>query len=389
MNNLRILFVVPSFKNGGTITSLKNLVSLLDLSKYHIDVFAITNIGPNRDFITKYVNVLGVGLDDENIKPTLKVSIKKVIFKTVKSIKKRLEKIGIDISPIVFKSVVRKLENKNYDLVIAFQEGQTTRFVSYFKNTKKISWVHCDYSNMLHISQEKPQHKLYERIDKIVCVSNYTKDVFVKILPETKFKTIALHNLISDQLIIQKANENIDIDVYFNFKEFKILSLGRIDNVKRFSSIPKIVSELKNRGCSFKWYIIGWGNEEEIKSLHHNIKFYNVNNELILLGEKNNPYPYIKEADLLVSTSYSEACPNVINEAKILGTPIVATDFGSVYEFIEDNVNGLISPIETIADKIEIMISNKEVYNKIKNNIAQFRYNNDEILNVLYNEIFV
>ncbi|HHX66857.1 MAG TPA: glycosyltransferase, partial [Gallicola sp.] len=74
MNNLRILFVVPSFKNGGTITSLKNLVSLLDLSKYHIDVFAITNIGPNRDFITKYVNVLGVGLDDENIKPTLKVS---------------------------------------------------------------------------------------------------------------------------------------------------------------------------------------------------------------------------------------------------------------------------------------------------------------------------
>lgn len=386
---MKLLIVVPSFKNGGTITSLKNLLSKLDLSKFNIDVFAIINIGPNRDFITKYVNVLGVGLDDENIKPTLKVSIKRIVYKFVKSIKKGLEKVSIDISPIAFKSVVRKLENKSYDLVIAFQEGQATRFVSYFKNTKKISWVRCDYSNMLRISQGKPQHKLYEKIDKIVCVSNYTKDVFVKILPETKFKTIALHNLISDQLIIQKANENIDIDIYFNFKEYKILSLGRIDNVKRFSFIPKIVSELKNRGCSFKWYIIGWGNKEEIKSIHHNIKFYNVNNELILLGEKNNPYPYIKEADLLVSTSYSEACPNIINEAKILGTPIVATDFGSVYEFIEDNVNGLISPIETIADKIEIMISNKEVYNKIKNNIAQFKYNNDEILNVLYNEILI
>ena len=147
----------------------------MDLSKYHIDVFAITNIGPNRILLLNYVNVLGLGIDDENIMPSLKVSIKKVIFKTVKSIKKRLEKIGIDISPIVFKSVVRKLENKNYDLVIAFQEGQATRFVSYFKNTKKISWVHCDYSNMLNISQEKPQHKLYERIDKIVCVSNIPK----------------------------------------------------------------------------------------------------------------------------------------------------------------------------------------------------------------------
>ncbi len=85
---MKILFVVPSFRNGGTITSLKNLVSLLDLSKYHIDVYAITNIGPNRDFIAKYVNILGVGLDDETIKQTFKVSIKKTVFKFVKSIKK-------------------------------------------------------------------------------------------------------------------------------------------------------------------------------------------------------------------------------------------------------------------------------------------------------------
>ncbi len=278
---------------------------------------------------------------------------------------------------------------KNYDVVIAFQEGQATKFVSYFKNAKKVSWVRCDYSNMLRISRKKPQHKLYEKIDKIVCVSNYTKDVFVKVLPETKFKTIALHNLISDQLIIQKANKNIDIDDYFNFKGFKILSLGRIDAVKRFSFIPQIVAELKNRGYSFRWYIIGRGNEKETKLLNNNIRFFNVDNELILLGEKNNPYPYIKEVDLLVLTSYSEACPNVINEAKILGTPIVTTDFGSVYEFIEDNINGLISPIETIADKIEIMISNGETYNRIKKNISQFRYNNDEILNVLYNEILI
>lgn len=116
---------------------------------------------------------------------------------------------------------------------------------------------------------------------------------------------------------------------------------------------------------------------------------FSLQEELCLLGEVNNPYPYIKNANLLVSTSLSEACPNVINEAKILGTPIVSTDFGSVYEFIEDNVNGLISPIETIADKIEQMISNEATYNSIKSNISQFKYNNDEILDVWYNEILV
>ena len=386
---MKVLFVVPSFKNGGTMTSLKNLVSQLDLSKYSVDVYAITNSGPNKEFIAQYVNVLGISLDDKKIKLTPKIFIKRNVFILIKLVKKILEKINIDISPIAFKSVVKKLDKNNYDLVVAFQEGQATRFVSYFKDVKKVSWVHCDYSNMLRISKQKPQHELYSKIDQIVCVSEYTKDVFVKLLPHTNHKTLTLHNLISADLIIKKSEESTNLDARFSFQGFRIVSLGRIDPVKRFSFIPKIALALKQKGYMFRWYIIGGGNEKETKLLNNNIRFFNVDNELILLGEKNNPYPYIKEADLLVLTSYSEACPYVINEAKILGTPIVTTDFGSVYEFIEDNINGLISPIETIADKIEIMISNGETYNRIKKNISQFKYNNEEILNVLYNEILI
>lgn len=386
---MKVLIVVPSFRNGGTITSLKNIVTSIDLIKHQIDVFAITNTGPNRDFFANYVNVLGQNLDNEMIKTSLKVSLKKSVFKLVKSLKKTFEKIGFDISPIAFKAAVLKLEKNNYDLVIAFQEGQATRFVSYFNKIRKVSWVRCDYSNMLLIANEKPQHNLYSKIDKIVCVSEYTKNVFIRLLPETSSKTIPLHNLISEKIIIEKSNDINEMDTNFDFDGFKIVSLGRIDPVKRFSSIPKIVYDLKNRGLNFKWYIIGGGTGSENELLKNRISEFSVQEELLLLGEKNNPYPYIKEADLLVSTSLSEACPNVINEAKILGTPIVATDFGSVYEFIEDNVNGLISPIETIADKIEQMISNEATYNSIKSNISQFKYNNDEILDIWYNEILV
>ena len=386
---MKVLIVVPSFRNGGTITSLKNIVSSIDLDKHQIDVFAITNTGSNSDFIANYVNVLGQNLDNKIISTSLKISIKKSVFKLVKFVKKTLEKIGIDISPVAFKPVVRRLEQNNYDLVISFQEGQATKFVSYFKKARKISWVHCDYKNMLRIANIKPQHNLYSKIDKIVCVSEYTKNVFISLLPETTPKTIPLHNLISEKIIIERSNDQNEMDTNFNYDGFRIVSLGRIDPVKRFSSIPKIVNDLKKRGLKFRWYIIGGGNGQEKGLLNKNISEYSVQEELLLLGEKNNPYPYIKEADLLVSTSLSEACPNVINEAKILGTPIVATDFGSVYEFIEDNVNGLISPIETIADKIEQMISNEATYNSIKSNISQFKYNNDEILDIWYNEILV
>lgn len=384
---MKVLIVVPSFRNGGTITSLKNIVTSIDLIKHQIDVFAITNTGPNRDFFANYVNVLGQNLDNEMIKTSLKVSLKKSVFKLVKSLKKTLEKIGFDISPIAFKTAVLKLEKNNYDLVIAFQEGQATRFVSYFNKIRKVSWVRCDYSNMLSVSKAKPQHRLYSKIDKIVCVSEYTKNVFINLVPEAASKTIAIHNLISDNMIIEKSD--VIKEIGFDFDGFKIVSLGRIDPVKRFSSIPKIVNDLRKRGLKFKWYIIGGGDGQEKNLLNKNISEYSVQDELLLLGEKNNPYPYIKEADLLVSTSLSEACPNVINEAKILGTPIVATDFGSVYEFIDDNVNGLISPLETITDKIEQMISKETLYNRIKSNISQFKYDNDEILNVWYNEILV
>ena len=376
---MKILFVVPSFRNGGTITSLKNLLSQLDLSNYEIDVFAITNIGPNREFIEQYVNVMGVALEGVKIKQSLKNSLKSIVFKYVKSTKKILDKFGV--------SAVSKLEKNNYDIVIGFQEGQPTRFISYFKEAKKIAWVHCDYSNMLKIADMKPQHKLYSKVDQIVCVSDYTKNVFVNLLPETKDKTVALHNLIDKDYIISKSIDLKDLDPLFKYKGFKIVSLGRIDPVKRFSCIPKIISEIKNKTIPFKWFVIGGGEGAEKELFLQNIKYYNVENELILLGEKNNPYPYIKNADLLVSTSLSEACPYVINEAKTLHTPIVSTDFGSIYEFIENDLNGFISPIETIVEEIELMMSDKETYDRIKSNISEFEYFNDDILSVLYNDI--
>ena len=384
---MKVLFVVPSFRNGGTITSLKNLIPQLDLSKYEIDVFAITNLGPNREYVQHYVNVLGIALDGDNKKQSKKSCLKSTVFKIVKSTKKLLDKFGVDISPIAFKSAVSKLEKNNYDIVIGFQEGQPTRFISYFKNAKRVAWVHCDYSNMLKIGKIKPQHNLYSKIDQIVCVSDYTKNVFVNLLPETKDKTVALHNLIDKDYIISKSIDLKDLDPLFKYKGFKIVSLGRIDPVKRFSCIPKIISEIKNKTIPFKWFVIGGGEGAEKELLLQNIKYYNVENVLILLGEKNNPYPYIKNADLLVSTSLSEACPYVINEAKTLHTPIVSTDFGSIYEFIENDLNGFISPIETIVEKIELMMSDKETYDKINNNISQFEYFNDDILSVLYNDI--
>lgn len=384
----KLLIVVPSFHNGGTISSLKNILPVLKKIGCIVDVFAITNEGPNFDYISQYANILGQRIGDDKSDKKKELEVKdmlfRFVFKTVKWTKKQLCKIGIDISESAFKYSVIQLQKNNYNVVVAFQEGQATKYISLFDNVKKIAWIRCDYSSMLKISGGEPQHHLYEKINQIVCVSDYTKSVFTRLLPETVNKTISLHNLIDTQRIINGATTEEGLDNRFCFEGFRIVSLGRIDPVKQFSKIPEIAKQLVNKGCVFKWYILGGkASDDEYNLLLSNISIFNVADYVILLGEKNNPYPYIKQANLLVCTSVSEACPNVINEAKILHTPVVSSNFGSAKEFITDGVDGFVMPIETIADKIEMLIEDKNAYNQIANNISTFEYDNEIIVETL------
>ena len=98
------------------------------------------------------------------------------------------------------------------------------------------------------------------------------------------------------------------------------------------------------------------------------------------MGLKTNPHYYIKNADLLVSLSISEACPRVINEAKILHVPVVCTNFDTAKEYIDNMKNGFISPIDEIKHSILKIIQNEELKNNIIANISKFHFDNDDIL---------
>ena len=355
---------------------------MLDRTKYDISVFAITDYGPNKEFLKDYCTLL-------NISGNSIINKKRVIDfvpTVIKRIKKALSYIGVDISPIVFKRVASTLERNNYDLVISFQEGGATLLASYFQRTKKIAWIRCDYQRYLVSKKIISRNKrIYGRFNRIICVSEFTRSQLLKTLPELSTKTISLHNLINDDLIISKSKENISI--YNDYNGFKVVSVGRFDVVKRFELIPQIASFIKSKGFSFKWIILGDGKQELIRLTKEEIERYGLEQVVILLGDCKNPYPYIVQSDLLVCLSSTEACPNVINEAKILHTPVVSTDFGSSREFLENNYNGLISSIDNIGNSILSLIENKDLYYRIKRNISHFKYSNQDILRILQEEI--
>ncbi len=117
------------------------------------------------------------------------------------------------------------------------------------------------------------------------------------------------------------------------------------------------------------------------------IRANNLEDVVIRLGEKANPYPYMARSDLYVCLSSSEACPMVFNEAKILKLPMVTTDFGSAFEFITNGVDGIITPIDIMPNVLSRLMKDKKEMLKLKCNISNYGYDNASIQNKL-NEIF-
>ena len=165
---------------------------------------------------------------------------------------------------------------------------------------------------------------------------------------------------------------------------FTIVSVGRMNPQKRFSFIPSIARKLLDTGCSFKWIIIGDGNVfGEWDKLQKEITNNHVEDTVLCLGGKVNPYPYIKCSDLLVNTSYVEACPRVVIEAKLLKTPVICADFSSAREFVTSDVDGYVDTIDKIHTHIAKMILDKKYYSKIKITCEAYSIDNDHIYSQL------
>lgn len=386
MDKKNILVIVPSFDSGGTGTSLMNFVSLMDKNKYSISVFAITNAGVNRDFVAQHCRVIGYNPGAINVpeKPTFR----DWVFKVVKSLKKGLCKFGIDISPFLFKYYASRIDNPKNDFVLAFQEGQATLFASFLKHGKKVAWVRCEFTRLIKGDNDvKRLSDIYAKFDKIVSVSNAAVSSFVSVMPQYKDKTYTVHNFINDDRVVRLSSEQID-DVPKS-DLFTVISIGRIDPVKRFSAIPSIVSELKDKGLKLRWLIVG-GNvsETEYTKLLHEIKKYHVEDDVILTGNKKNPYPYLRMSNLLVSLSTSETFNNTLTEAKILGVPVVTSNYACASESVADGVEGLIVPFKEISVSIERMMRNEDViYDKVHGYLAKFKYDNRRLLEYLCNVI--
>lgn len=381
MGKKKVLFCIRDFNHGGIPKSLSSLLSIIDKDKYDITLFCAFQQGYYKSVFSQY-----------NVLPQDKLlywfcvnykslsGIKKFVALLFKVLYKLLLKIKIDLFDWRLKCLAKRYAvSGNYDVAIAYAEGWITRFVSFMSGiNRKIAWIHMDYKRVLAYEKGNMDADIYATFDFVVSPSIFSANSFADVFPNLAHKMLPIKNILDVDTIKNQALDAIK-DSNFDNNTFAITSVGRICYEKQFYEIPSIAAELKKMSVDFKWYIIGSGPDNEVAILKDNILKYNVEDCVILLGAKDNPYPYIANSNLVALLSVSETFSYVAYEAKILGVPIISTDFGAASEIVDSNC-GVVAPKSDFHKEIYNIMTNKELYVGMVDSLKNFQYNNSELL---------
>ena len=365
-----ILFVIPEYSHGGTNKSLENLLSLIDKRKYDISIYCLYEDGGDyyKKVFAPYVlkkSWLYYWLHDN------------VCTRKFMGLYNKLTKH--DHFTWLYKREAQLLEQKrSFDVVVGYQEGTATKFVSFFSKGKKVSWIHCDYGAWRENTRRIEDEIIYKKIHSIVCVSESAKKSFCSLFPELFFKTHAIFNLLKTEDIRAKSKKELTYAIDGS-NICNIVSLGRLNIVKQFEKIPIIANKVREMTDKpFRWYIIGDGSSEG--DIKREITKYGLQNIVTLTGARNNPYPFIKDANLLVCTSKSESFSYVIAEAKVLHTPVLSNDFPVAYEVVDETM-GWIANIKDMPQVLARIIDNVDnEYDRKKAAAMNFEYSNEQVL---------
>ena len=362
----KVAFIANCCVVGGVQTALINLLNSFDTEKYDVTIY--TNFAGNPVIGRIPDNIRCIDLDEYNIKRVYNKAIGEHDYFTALKLMKnyalfRITKDFYNKTAWLYRHI--HFNDEHYDCVIAYNFGTSTIVLTNesFAAPKKVVWAHGD---MPYFSNNYIRNLCL--FDKCFCVSEYMKNYFVVHCKEMTQKTDIFHNILNANEIIKKAQEPVaEID---KCGKAAIVTVGRLGQDKGQIVIPETASLLKKSGIDFTWYIVGDGPVRN--DIEQGIQKYHMENNICLLGTKENPYPYINACSIYVQTSTSEGWCMTTQEARILHKPCVVTDIPVMHEQFIDGVNGIIAngtDAAALYEGIMRLLSSQELRERIVNNL--------------------
>ena len=351
---MKILVLHGHLSMGGEERVLLNVLRNLVELNYDVDLLITWNHKENNLFeneIPKKVNYEFL-FDSYNGKNKLIKEIYRIKAKTT-----------------YLKKIEKKIKNEKYDIVIDYSSN-LLKYDNFDIKIPVFAWIHFSltFGEKLTFEKIKKYKKQYKKYSKIFAITRVMKEEFINKVGIDEKKVELVYNPI-DLKLIQKKAENVEKKYENYLKQDYFLQVSRLTQQKQPEHLVDIYYKLKQAGIKEKLYFIGDGEKKEI--IKQKIKEYNLEDDIILLGQIENPYPFFKNAKLFVHTAKYEGLPTVLLESLALGTPVVSYDcptgprdiLGKNSEYGE-----LISlnDKDMFVEKVLELMNSKEKYEKYK-----------------------
>lgn len=399
MDKKRVFIAIQYLEIGGAEISFIGLLQAMDYSKYDVDLFVYSHRGELMQYIPKEVDLLPeiprYAMLTRPMKQVAKSGHLDLVLSRLLAKRKgqrfaKRHRKGENIA--VFQYIAdyttpflpRINPDVEYDLAISFLIPHNI-VRDKVRAKQKWAWIHTDYSFVnLDVKDEFP---VWDSYNRIVSISDDVTRGFLIKFPTLENKIIVIHNILSPAFVRQRADEMSSEEVAQEMPReegvINLLSVGRFCHAKNYDNVPDICKYINSKLCTLnsklkvRWYLIGYGGDEAL--IRQRIAEAGMEKNVIILGKKSNPYPYMKACNIYVQPSRYEGNSVTVREAQMLCKPVVVTNYATAPSQVQDGKDGIIVPIENGQCALEIadFIENVNLQASIRSFLSDHDFGNE------------
>ena len=355
------LFAINDLNIGGAEVGMVDVVNELVRQGKSVDIVLLRKEGPLLERVSKQIHIY------------------EILNKDYLPIKRKLYHFFYMLGGIFTKYVYAKTITSNYKNEIAYLEGYPAVFIaaSTNPNSVKIASIRVGLKSHQLKAAKLPWGELrvkqaYKKMDNIYTVSDLTTKEFLEKYPFCKTKTTTIYTYFNIEDINAKSLQKCK----YNFPKDKtnFLAVGRFSPQKSYDRLIEAFSAICKKHNNALLHFLGNDNTKEGEKIKKLIKEKKLEDKVIIHGVDSNPYPYIKNCDILISSSLYEGFPRVINEALALKKLCIGTNVTGTKEALHDGKLGLLvdDSVDGLIEGMEKVLTNPKIYAEYEKEISKF-----------------
>lgn len=383
----KIIFVTKALWIGGIETALVNLLNYFDYDCYdvtllilHAELDMLEQIHPkcrvlvaDRDktvsFEQAYAHSRLFHLTEESGNPS---TLHKMMMWAVPAIKWIENRLYI-------RYIRNLMKNEHFDTAIIYSDVAAETAIRAINADKFLMFYH--HGAMRHVYHDEIA---YKKCEKIIAVSENQANELKKFVPSAADKIISIHNLTDVEGIRAKAAQ--PTAEIFDETKFNIVSVGRVSHEKGMDIAVRVCAKLVANGFdNVRWWIVGGG--PAMQEVLDAIAETHMEDYVITVGMQENPYPYMRQANLYVQPSRFESFGLTIMEALILGKAVVSTDTFGAKEILSRRDDCAICKVDValLANTVKKYIRCSELLQQAESVSKEFEKENKALMEAFEN----